>query len=558
MSASDVITAASRVPQTDEVKRAIAAAKARVEASPESFVYPHLFDSPAPLETLHIFGDFERAEHFQRARPYLHAMYCDVAALLKNPNIKGWAAQFGKLYPPSKYDAIVADCDAEPLKKILPQSRVKIFIDRSNEKITEIERQAWTRELSEAFGDVKSALANPTKEPSEARKEAEEYEILMERAYAIAEEQNISPTEAHAMLLKQQSALQSGATKSPMLETESGGGVREKAIRWLWPGRIPLGMLTLFVGNPDQCKSLVACGDVASRISRGESFPDYPAYARNTVGASEVLMLIGEDGLADTTVPRLNVAGADLSKIQFVKSEFRLDEDLSKVEKYLTSHPNIRTIVIDPVSNYLGDSDMNSEQQVRQVLVPLKNLAEKFGIAVLGVMHLNKKSDLAAINRIGGAMAFTGVARAVWMFMRSPDNPEQYFMLRVKNNLARPNDGLVFRVESVDREIEGQPTTQPRVQWIGPLESDVDALLTAKRPDGRGEQRRETVAWLQTALKDGPKTNRELVTGAAKSGISERALYRAADDLQVLKHSNGKQSVWSLPQEPESPVPGKC
>lgn len=551
------MSASSCVPQTDEVKEAIVAAKARVEASPEAFSYPHLFDNPVPIETLRVFGDFERVEHFQNVRPYPHAMYCDVAALLKNPNIKGWAAQFGKLYPPSKYDVILADCDAEPLKKILPQSRVKIFIDRSNEKITEIERQAWTRELGEVFGDVKSALADPTRTPSKARKEAEEYRVLMERAYAIAEEQNISPAEAHAMLLKQQSALQSGATKSPMLETESGGGVREKAIRWLWPGRIPLGMLTLFVGNPDQCKSLVACGDVAARISKGESFPDYPAYARNSVGASEVLMLIGEDGLADTTVPRLNVAGADLSKIQFVKSEFRLDEDLSKVEKYLASHPNIRTIIIDPVSNYLGDSDMNSEQQVRQVLVPLKNLAEKFGIAVLGVMHLNKKSDLAAINRIGGAMAFTGVARAVWMFMRSPDNPEQYFMLKVKNNIARQNDGLVFRVESVDREIEGQPTTQPRVQWVGPLEGDVDALLAVKKEDGRRQDRDISVRWLRESLENGHRLKKELEAEAAQVGISHATLYRVAGEIGVQRQSNGRQSVWSLPQEPESPVPGK-
>ena len=45
-----------------------------------------------------------------------------------------------------------------------------------------------------------------------------------------------------------------------------------KEVKWLWPGRIPLGKVTLLTGPAGSGKSLVAL-DLASRVSRGEEFP---------------------------------------------------------------------------------------------------------------------------------------------------------------------------------------------------------------------------------------------------------------------------------------------
>ena len=46
-------------------------------------------------------------------------------------------------------------------------------------------------------------------------------------------------------------------------------------VRWLWPGRIPIGKVTLLVGDPGNGKSLVAL-DIAARVSRGAAWPDEP------------------------------------------------------------------------------------------------------------------------------------------------------------------------------------------------------------------------------------------------------------------------------------------
>jgi len=44
-------------------------------------------------------------------------------------------------------------------------------------------------------------------------------------------------------------------------------------VDWLWPGRIPIGKVTLLVGDPGVGKSLVAL-DIAARVTRGAPWPD--------------------------------------------------------------------------------------------------------------------------------------------------------------------------------------------------------------------------------------------------------------------------------------------
>jgi hypothetical protein len=86
--------------------------------------------------------------------------------------------------------------------------------------------------------------------------------------------------------------------------------VERERVEWLWPGRFPLGKLVLLDGDPDLGKTTVAL-DLAARITGGHSMP---GEERGTEPAN-VLLLMAEDGLGDTIRPRLEVAGADLSRV---------------------------------------------------------------------------------------------------------------------------------------------------------------------------------------------------------------------------------------------------
>ncbi len=87
-------------------------------------------------------------------------------------------------------------------------------------------------------------------------------------------------------------------------------------IRWLWPGRVPAGKLTLLVGDPGLGKSFVTL-DIAARVSRGQSLPhlsnEHPASDCTTPGS--IVLISAEDDVKDTIRPRLVAAGADLARI---------------------------------------------------------------------------------------------------------------------------------------------------------------------------------------------------------------------------------------------------
>jgi putative DNA primase/helicase len=315
-------------------------------------------------------------------------------------------------------------------------------------------------------------------------------------------------------------------------------GVKTKKVTWLWDKTVALGKLTLYVGDPDGGKSL-ATTDLAARLSVGATMPD-----GSQSEPCEVLMLIGEDDPEDTTAPRLQAAGADLDKIYFLpfvvettggvaeEIEVAIDRHLKYIKGLLVENPAIRLVVIDPVSNYLGEAKMTDEKDIRQkVLTPLKRLAAEMNVAVLGVMHLNKKTELAAINRVGGAMGFVGVARMVWMFVRDTDNPDQSYMLQVKSNLAKRREGYQFRIDVKPVVIEGDNVEQPIIDWQGDASVSVNDKLTSNRKGGDKSERdagSSTAKWLRRFLLDGPKAVSEVVAAAVEEqAVTRRTLFRA-------------------------------
>jgi putative DNA primase/helicase len=341
-----------------------------------------------------------------------------------------------------------------------------------------------------------------------------------------------------------------------------------KKIKWLWPHRVPLGKLTLFVGVPGGGKSLAA-GDVAARLSTGKNWYD----SDNVFRPSETLMLVGEDDIEDTTIPRLQAAGADLSKIHFLKSvitmegegktteerELQFDKDLIQVEEFLGSHPNIRLIVVDPVSNYMGSAKMNSEQEVRAVLIPLKNLAERLTVALIGIMHLNKKNETSAINRVGGAMAFVGVARAAYLFQKSEEEngylEDQHFMVLLKCNITKKVDGLVYEISAKEVDVEGSPEWMPYIKFTSTTTKNAEGLLqpkseTAGRPPVQSVAVKE---WLKAFLSDGPVRSSEVIkAGKELHNFSKGTIERARTELAVTSVKEGKLWLWSLPIQEEA------
>jgi putative DNA primase/helicase len=322
-----------------------------------------------------------------------------------------------------------------------------------------------------------------------------------------------------------------------------------RKVEWLWPNRVPLGKLTFFVGNPDNGKSLVATY-VAATITTGRHWFD----AKNSLSPGEALIFSAEDDPSDTTVPRLRAANANLTKIHFAKMcvgksnetpmerEMRLDVDIEAIGKTLQENPNIRLVIIDPISNHLGQIEMNKEQDVRRALTPLQRLAAENRVAILGIMHLNKKQELQVIHRVGGAMAFVGVARAVWLFRANDEKRDEFHMLCVKKNIGKRSEGLVYRIGTETVDIEGEPDPQPFIDWIRETNQSADDAI-ASRPSGRPRDKRvEGLEWVKQFLSEGPKPANEVEARCEAEGFSYRTLQRVKGEASV--QSVKKDDVW--------------
>jgi AAA domain len=238
--------------------------------------------------------------------------------------------------------------------------------------------------------------------------------------------------------------------------------VAPEPIEWLWPAHIALGKLSVLEGDPDQGKSTVLL-DIAARVSRGDVMPGGTPGLSDAAGV--LLLATAEDGLADTIVPRLIAAGADLGRVKSLagitmpdgtRRPFEVPRDLPELQRMISEH-GVCLVVIDALMAVLpGDVNSYRDQDVRRALHPLAELAEHTGAAVVFNRHFTKATGQRAIHKGGGSVAISGVVRAQMLVMRDPDDEDRRLLAMGKNNLV-PDD----QQATLSYTIESAPVTIP-------------------------------------------------------------------------------------------------
>ena len=312
-------------------------------------------------------------------------------------------------------------------------------------------------------------------------------------------------------------------------------------LRWLWPGKIPAGKLTLLVGDPGIGKSVMTL-DWAARVSIGAPWPD------GSAGASpgDAVILSAEDDPADTIRPRLEVAGADLDRIFILKCvkkdghkhAFSLVDDLEALKECLTRlGGSVRLVVIDPISAYLG-SEMDSYKitTVRAVLAPLAEVAATTGVACLAVSHFTKGQG-SALNRVQMSIGFTAAARAVWATGKDPkdETGRRRILSPLKMNLAPDVGGISYNLDDCNDIVS--------VRWGEADNTDVGELVGG--PAEETGAREEAIQFLEDLLAEGPMLAVEVFKEARRNGIFDRTLKRAKKDIGVRSRKRpGSRASW--------------
>jgi len=317
--------------------------------------------------------------------------------------------------------------------------------------------------------------------------------------------------------------------------------VREE-IEWIFESYAARGKITGLSGEPGEAKSLTAL-DWAARYTTGRGWPN-GAPALQPPG--KTLVFATEDDAADTILPRFVAAGGDPAKLLRLRLDndkgFYFDEPshLDILRKVTEQHPDIGMVIIDPILEHLR---VNKEQTTREAYAPLRVLIGQRGIALIQIVHTNKRSadNVGSVgDKIGGVKALVGLPRFVYSVHRTED--EIRHLCRVKQNVGRTTRGSMdFRV--VERD--GQPV----IEWIGIGTATAQDALVVKR-----DQRPDCAARLLEALHDGDNDS-DVVRGmlmdkdAEGMGFSlsqtQRAVakLRLEGKLDVVKMPGGK-SLW--------------
>ena len=320
-------------------------------------------------------------------------------------------------------------------------------------------------------------------------------------------------------------------------------------VSWLWSGRFALGKLSLIAGEPGLGKSQLTAA-VTAAVTTGTEWPcdGEPA------PLGSVVILSAEDDASDTIVPRLKAAGADLARVHIVSAvkdvrdgnrverSFNLQADLDLLEQTTRGLGDVRLIIIDPITSYLGKVDSHRNAEIRSVLEPVAQMAAQRGAAVIGITHFAKGGGTTAINRFIGSIGFIAAARAAFVVTRDPnsDDDARRLFVPVKNNLAPLGDGLSFRIEQ--RMLGDSGIIASLVVWgSDPVTQTADEILRANddaNGGGGGESPiAEAEAFLLEFLANGARPSGEIKAAALDGAISWRTANRAKKNLGVKAES---------------------
>ena len=309
--------------------------------------------------------------------------------------------------------------------------------------------------------------------------------------------------------------------------------------------RVPLGAITLFGGRPGQGKSLLTTWLAGEVTRRG--------------GA--VIMSNPEDQLASVKVPRLLAADADPRLVHFWPGKLRLPQDVELLEELVLFH-GIKLVTIDPIAKHVSASDPNT------ALEPLAAMAERTGVAVVGVHHLNKRlpKDAHPQEAFGGAAGgWLGTVRFAHVLgPAGAGEAESRFLGVAKANSADDQTpSLEFYMDTVEVDLpDGTVDETARLVFVNDSAPVPAAAIVQWKGEGYRSENPEKKAvaseflalLLLQAAKDGREVPaKEVFDKAAEHGVSKMTVRRAAEDLNVVKRrvgwGPGSYLVWELPAD---------
>lgn len=352
-------------------------------------------------------------------------------------------------------------------------------------------------------------------------------------------------------------ASQAASSDGRVIRFHAASGIKMTRTRWLHGhergGHIPVGAITLLAGREGIGKSTISY-DIIAKVTTGTLHGEFYGTPKG------VVIYATEDDWEPVILPRLVAADADTTRVfradaygaDGSKDWLSFPRDLVRLAEQCREH-DVALLVLDPIMSIIdGKLDTHKDREVRQALDPLSRFAAAAGVAVCGLIHVNKSSGSDALNSVMGSRAFSAVARSVLYCIAVPktddeDGPDEFLFSQEKCNLGPKQGSQRYQITTVALDATGDDgeafkVYTSKVAW-GLTDSrragDVmEEANKVSRP--KGDLRTELAAWLRE--RDDMVPVREIhdeFQGRAKRGTIDTTLSRMVTAGEIERPVNG-------------------
>ena len=288
-----------------------------------------------------------------------------------------------------------------------------------------------------------------------------------------------------------------------------------------------------------------------------------------------------EVNLESVLVPRLHVAGADMSRIVFPhwddpSMRWTFPQNLESLDAFLEEEKEVGLVIADPLGSFIPR--LTQVDQARAAMDGLTQLTAQHGVGMVMPHHFIK-SGTSIDTAIGGAAAIKDTARAIHLFGEPVPTGWKLLGLLFGNTLPRPevvnedsdeDSGRAIRIlathisnlgpvpDSTEWEILLEPLRElhhevPRLKYLRVGDTGAVDLFKwgqATEITNLPAAVKEAVEFILNCLVNGPIRSTDLIAQAKENGIKERTLDRARQRLtqeRTLTRRNGDAALGEDP-----------
>lgn len=300
----------------------------------------------------------------------------------------------------------------------------------------------------------------------------------------------------------------------------------EEEAKWLIPGWIPAGQISVIAADGGIGKTTLWCHMIAALSNGATCILDPPGHTRQPM---KIMFLTTEDSVRKKLRKKLRIAGANMQNI--ITPDFATDhsgmlhklkfgsEELGKVLR----HFRPALCVFDPIQGFTPPRvNMGSRNEMRDCTAQLITIGEDINTTALIVCHTNKRKGAYGRDRIADSADIWDIARSVLMAGFTEEQGIRY-LSNEKNNYAQLQETLLFSIDS-DEQIHKEGTS-----WRRDREYIMGAEAAKSSP-----VREDCKAFIMKTLHEagGTMLTADLDDEAKAAGYSFTAVKRAKQDLK--------------------------